>query len=442
MMNFNRRTLLAGAAVASTAPLIRCRADSTEDRLNVAFIGVGNQGMGLLKRFLAADLGNVAVVCDVNRGSYGYKVEDHFYGREPARDLVNDYYTRHRGKGGYRSCEAESDWRKVIERPEIDAVWLVVPDHWHRPMAVAAAAAGKAIYCEKPQSLTIADGRAMVDAVHQHGVVLQTGSHERSNPVSQFVCELVRRGRIGPVRRVVTTVGYNNKVGPGPGWKPEPVPKDFDYNTWLGNAPQVPYHHDRCLYRFRFNYDYSGGQITNFGAHSNDMAQWGLNRDNDGPVSIEAVHAEFLPEGSLFNTAIDTEFRCTYDDGVELVCKSGPEQVQTRFESDDHWIQTGYKGTTASDDALLEGLPEKPKGTDDVLTRHMRNFLDCVRDGAAPDAPELRAGVDVGHSTASLCHVGNIAIRRHLDHPDEVLHYDPKTQTFTEDSANEMLSRG
>ncbi|TWU31176.1 Gfo/Idh/MocA family protein [Novipirellula artificiosorum] len=437
MNQISRRQMMASAtALTILGTSSAARAGSVNDRLNVAFIGVGNQGMGLLKRFLAADLGNVAMVCDVNRGSYGYKEEDHFYGREPARDFVNDYYTRHRGKGNYNTCTATEDWREVIARDDIDAVWLVVPDHWHRPMAVTAAAAGKAIYCEKPQSLTIADGQAMVAAVREHGVVLQTGSHERSNPVSQFICEAAKAGKIGPIRRVVTTVGYNNKVGPGPGWKAEPVPDGFDYQTWLGNAPKVPYHHDRCLYRFRFNYDYSGGQITNFGAHSNDMAQWGLGRDLDGPVSIQALEAKFLPEGSLFNTATETKFRCVYEDGVELICQSGPEQVQTRFEGEDGWLQTGYRGTTASSPNLLDGLPEKPSGTDDVLTRHMRNFLDCVRTGDEP-----RAYVEVGHSTASLCHIGNIAIRRHAQHGDQTLDWDPKKQTFAQEDANDLLTR-
>ncbi|MEM9827254.1 MAG: Gfo/Idh/MocA family oxidoreductase, partial [Planctomycetota bacterium] len=146
MTKLNRRNTLRQAlnasAIASLSPLIAHAAGSANDRLNVAVIGVGNQGMGLLKRLLAADLANVAMVCDVNQGSYGHKHVDHFYGREPARDFVNDHYTRHRGKGSYTACTATADWREVIARDDIDAVWLVVPDHWHCPMTVAAAKAG------------------------------------------------------------------------------------------------------------------------------------------------------------------------------------------------------------------------------------------------------------------------------------------------------------
>lgn len=437
-MSITRRSFLATSAAAVAASQVRpiVAAKPLTD-LRVGFIGVGNQGMGLLKRFLAADLGTVVSVCDVNQGSYGYKEEDHFYGREPARDLVNSYYTKHRGKGSYKACTATAKFEEVLARDDVDAVFIVLPDHWHSTATIAAAEAGKQIYCEKPLSLTVADGRAMVEAVKKQNVMLQTGSHERSNPVSQFVCEKVKAGAIGEVKRVVTKVGYNNKVGPGPGWKPEEVPDTFDYNRWLGPAPEVPYHHDRCLYRFRFNYDYSGGQITNFGAHSNDMAHWGLNKDLAGPVSIECLNAEFLPEGSLFNTATVTKYKCLYEDGVELLCESGDEKVQTRFESEDAWIQTGYAGTTASDPALLEGLPKKPKGTDDPHTSHMRNFVQAVKGEA-----ELAAPVDVGNASAVLCHLANVVIRRFPEHGSQVLKWDAAAERFTNnDDANEMLSR-
>lgn len=438
-MSMNRRSFLATSAATLAAANIQPTfgADGPLTDLRVGFIGVGNQGMGLLKRFLAADLGTVVSVCDVNKGSYGYKEESHFYGREPARDMVNAYYAKHRSKGSDNTCTATANFEDVLARDDVDAVIIVLPDHWHSQATIAAAEAGKQIYCEKPLSLTVADGRAMVDAVKKNNVLLQTGSHERSNPVSAFVCEKVKAGAIGKVKRVVTKVGYNNKVGPGPGWTPEPVPGTFDYNRWLGPAADVPYHHDRCLYRFRFNYDYSGGQITNFGAHSNDMAHWGLDKDLASPVSIECLNAEFLPEGSLFNTATVTKYRCLYDDGVELLCESGDEKVQVRFESDDAWIQTGYAGTTASDPALLEGLPKKPKGVDDPHTSHMRNFVLAVKGEA-----ELAAPVDVGNASAVLCHLANVVIRRFPEHGQQVLDWDGKAERFTNnEDANAMLSR-
>ncbi|MEM9587200.1 MAG: Gfo/Idh/MocA family oxidoreductase [Planctomycetota bacterium] len=435
----NRRQLAAiagrtGAAgiVAGCAPAFA--QGGADQRVRVAFIGTGNQGMGLLKRMIGKDLAQVVAVCDVNEGSYGYKQDDHFYGREPAAKFVNDHYAKH--KTGFEQCVAVKEHERVLERKDIDAVLIVVPDHSHKHLTVDAAAAGKDIYCEKPLSFSVADGAEMVRAVRQQGVLCQTGSHERSNPVSRFVCEAVKAGKIGTIKRIVTKVGYNNKVGPGPGWKAMPVPKTFDYARWLGPAPKVPYHQDRCLYRFRFNYDYSGGQITNFGAHCNDMANWGMDLDTEGPETIECLKAEFLPEGSLFNTATETIFRATYANGVELVCESGPEQVQTRFEGADGWMQTGYRGTTASSSDLLEGLPTKVDANGhDPHTAHMADFIACVKSRQTPRAP-----VEVGHNSATLCHLANVAIRRFPRVGKETLKWDHTRQRFIDhDEANQML---
>jgi predicted dehydrogenase len=301
---------------------------------------------------------------------------------------------------------------------------------------VEAAEAGKHIYCEKPLSLNVADGIAMVAAVRKYGVVSQTGSHERSNPQSVFVCEAVKHGLVGDIQRIVAKVGFNNKVGPGPGWKPMPVPPTFDYQRWLGTAPKVPYHRDRCLYRFRFNYDYSGGQITNFGAHSNDMALWGLGMDDGGPTEVVCRSAKFLPVGSLFNTATETVFEAKFASGVQLRCESGPEQVQTRFEGTKGWIQTGYRGTTASNPEWLQDLPPKVDGQGrDALTRHMDDFFDCIRTKKLTRAPFAR-----GHNTATLCHIANVAIKRFPEYGEQELVWDHATMRFTnDDSANELL---
>lgn len=409
-------------------------AQAAGDRVRVAFIGTGNQGMGLLKRFLKFDLGQVVAVCDVNEGSYGYKDESHFYGREPARKFVDDHYAKNHPR--YEKCQSYLQYERVLDRDDIDAVIIVVPDHQHSAITIAAAAAGKDIYCEKPLSFTVADGQAMVDAVEKSGQICQTGSHERSNSISQFVCESVKSGSIGKIKKIVTKVGYNNKVGPGPGWKAMPVPSSLDYRRWLGSAPKQPYHQDRCLYRFRFNYDYSGGQITNFGAHCNDMAHWGMDCDDKGPDTIECMDAKFLPEGSLFNTATETRFKATYSNGVELVCESGKELVQTRFEGSDGWMQTGYRGTTASDPKLLEGLPEKVNSVGhDPHTAHMADFVARVKDRSQPRAP-----AQVGNNSAILCHLANIVIRRFPQHGNQVLQWDHQQAKFTnDDDANQML---
>ena len=430
----NRRRFLA-SSLALSAPFLLPRigrAAGPADRVRVGFIGTGNQGMSLLTKFLDADLGDVVAVCDVNEGSLGYREPDHFYGREPAAELVRK---RAGTKGRPAGCDAYADFRKILDRTDVDAVLIVTPDHWHADMTVLAADAGKDIYCEKPLTFAADEGRRMIDAVRRGKRILQTGSQERSNPVSRFVCEAVKAGRIGRLSRIVTKVGYNNKTGPGPGWVPEAVPATFDYRSWLGPAPDAPYHHDRCLYRFRFNYDYSGGQITNFGAHCNDMAHWGMDLDRGGPTEIECLEAKFLPAGSLFNTATETRFRCRYPNGVELVCESGPEGVQTRFEGADGWMQTGYKGTTASDPALLAGIPAKGTGRQDSHSLHLANFIDCVRSREEPRAP-----VEVGHASAVLCHAANALIRLFPETGPTRAAWDATLGRFVDqEAANRML---
>lgn len=433
----SRRDFLKSAACVAApwiVPASVLGATAPSNRIQVACIGTGNQGIAVLRQFLKNDDVQVVAVCDVNTASGGYKTQDQYLGREPAREEVERFYADKSGLGVYRGCRGYNDFREVLERADVDAVTVVVPDQWHAIMTIRAAETGKDIYCEKPLSLTIGQGRAMVEAVRRHNRILQTGSMERSNPLNRHVCEVVRSGAIGEVKRVITNVGYNNMVGPGPGWQPMPVPEGFDYDLWLGPAPQVPYHRDRCLYRFRFHYDYSGGQVTNYGAHSNDLAQWGLGADDTGPVEIEYLRAKWLPEGSLFNTALETEFRCRYASGTELICRTDDKPVGARFEGTEGMIETtAYPWRARSEPASL--VTDKfPTGSvrTDAVANHVRNFLDCVRSREQPVAP-----AEVGHRSASVCHLGNVAIRL-----GRTVQWDPQKERFTGDEqANAMLTR-
>jgi predicted dehydrogenase len=438
---FNRRNFLkvtaafgGGCAVPLVVPASVFGATAPSNRIQVACIGTGNQGIGILRRLLSNDDVQIVAVCDVNKGSYGYKTEEQFLGREPACEEVDQYYADKLGNGSYAGCRGYVDYRDVIKRDDVDAVTVVVPDHWHAIMTIAAAEAGKDIYCEKPLSLTISQGRAMVSAVRKHKRILQTGSMERSNPLTRHVCELVRSGRLGDTTHVETYVGPNNKVGPGPGWKPMAVPKGFDYQMWLGPAPQVPYHEDRCLYRFRFNYDYSGGQVTNFGAHSNDLAQWALDRDDTGPTEIEYIRATWLPQGSLFNTALETEFRFRYADGVQVLCKTIPTGIGVRFFGTEGKVEAmAYPWTARSEPAsLVTDVFPTGRLKVDQTALHVRNFIDCVKSRQEPAAP-----VEVGHRSATVCHLGNVAVRLGKD-----LKWDPQAERFIDDDeANRMLTR-
>jgi predicted dehydrogenase len=431
-----RRFLRTSAAVALPyivpASVFGARAPS--NRINVACIGTGNQGAGILGRFIQNEDVQIVAVCDVNTASHGYRDEDQFLGREPAREMVDTYYGKKMDKGSYQSCRTYIDFREVLASDDVDAVTVVVPDHWHAIMTIRAAEAGKDIYCEKPFSLTIGQGRAMVDAVVKRKRILQTGSMERSNPMNRHICQLVRDGKIGQVRRVTTFVGHNNKIGPGPGWTETPVPDGFDYDRWLGPAPKVPYHKDRCLYRFRFHYDYSGGQVTNFGAHSNDLAQWGLGMDDSGPIEIDYISAKWLPEGSLFNTALETEFLCRYENGTELICKTNDRPVGVRFEGTEGMLEASaypWKARSEPESLLKSTAPPGYVGIE-ATAAHIRNFLDCVKSRQQPVAH-----AEIGHRSASLCHLGNVAIRLGRN-----VKWDPKQERFPgDDEANAMLLR-
>jgi hypothetical protein len=246
---FNRRHFLRAATAASTAfavpwtvPASVFGGHAPSTRIHVGCIGAGNQTTVDLPAFLRNKDVQVVAICDVNRASHGYRDEQQYLGREPQQRFINDYYARETGIDPYQGCAAYSDFRELLACDDIDAVMLVVPDQWHAYMTVAACRAGKDIYCEKPLSLTVHDGQIMTQAVRQYERILQTGSQYRSSPEVRHGCELVLNGRIGQLKTIRTRIALNNKVGPGPGWEPAPVPDGFDYPMWLGPAPDAPYH--------------------------------------------------------------------------------------------------------------------------------------------------------------------------------------------------------
>jgi predicted dehydrogenase len=379
--------------------------NAPSNRITLGIIGCGNQSTVDIPEWLKCDDCQIVAVCDVNTASYGYKTPQQYLGREPQRDFVNKAYGSKTASGRYKGCDAYEDFREVLARKDIDAVAIITPDHWHAVMTVLAARAGKDIYCQKPLSLTLHDGREMVKAVRQHKRVLQTGSQWRSNALIRRACELVRNGRIGQVRRIETFVAPNNFNGPGPGWKEMPVPKGFDYDFWLGPAPKAPYHADRCFYKFRFILDYSGGQTTNFGAHSIGVAQWAMGTDDTMPVEFEDLGAEFPPKGDLFNTPTKVAFRARYANGVELVCKTDPFSFGARFEGSEGWLRVGSRGIECEPAGIQESVIGPQEKHLYVSQNHQRNFLDCVKSRQDPVEP-----VEVGHRNAAICHLGNIAM--------------------------------
>ena len=381
-------------------------------RITTALIGSGGRGQQIM-----AGGDQVVAVCDVDAKH-----------REAAQATID-------AKSGKRGCAAYGDFREVLARDDIDAVVIATPDHWHVPIAAAAVKAGKAVYVEKPLSLTIREGRILVDLVRRYGAILQVGSQQRSPEYERFTraCELVRNGRIGRIQTV--KVEIETRPGSVKPWKPQPVPKELDYEMWLGPAPWAPYHKDRCHYNFRFVSDYSGGDVTNWGAHHLDIAQWALAADGSGPLDVEG-RGKRLATG-LHNTFYDLNVDFTYPDGVKVQLRSGGADVGTgnvRFEGTKGWILVSRERLDAEPKALLTsriGPDEIHLAPQGGASTHMGIWLDCVR---TRNPKGLNAPVDVAHRSATVCHLANIAMEL-----GRKLKWDAAQEQFVDDDeANRM----
>ncbi len=384
-------------------------------RISLAIIGLGSMGLRHVKGFIQEGDCQLVAVCDVDAER-----------RKVAVDFINQTY-------GDTGCAQYNDFRELLARRDLDAVCIAVPDHWHAIIAITAMRAGKAIYGEKPLALTVADGRKMSDCVRQTGCVWQTGSWQRSTWQFRFGAELVRNGRIGKLLRVEVGNPTSEAIAPQPEM---PVPAGFDYELWLGPAPWAPYTEKRCHWNFRWILDYSGGQITDNGAHDIDIAHWGMDCDYTGPREVEGV-GEFPHEG-LWNAAAHHHVTCTYASGVQLFIGD-----RTHYASGVRWI--GEKGWVhASRDKGLITFPKQlmneklgPEEThlDKSLVNrqgHLRNFLDCIKTRAQTIAP-----IEVAHRTITVAHLGNIAMLL-----GRKIRWNPETEQIAGDpTATRMLSR-
>jgi len=426
----HRRQFLARTAAAVAAPyVITSSARGGEDRpaaserITMGCIGLGGRGTVNMETFLGQPDVQIVALCDVDAGSTRY--EDAWHrGLAPAKEKVEQRYAAQRTSSAFRGVDAYRDFRELLARDDIDAVCISTPDHWHAPMAVAAARAGKDIYCEKPLSLTIRDGRAMVDAVSRYGRVFQCGSQRRSDAKCRRSCELVRNGRIGRLHTVRVSLpgGHWIRNNAKKTFEVEPVPEGFDYDLWLGPAPWAPYVFNRCHWNWRWNLDYSGGNVTDWGAHMIDMAHWGMGCDDTGPVEIEG-RGTWPPRENLWNAATGFEFTCTYANGVRMIVTSGGPN---RFEGTDGWIDLG--GATNP-----PALATAEIGPDEIHLYQSRsqhgNFIDCVKSRAPTAAP-----VETAHRSISVAHLGNIAMQT-----GRKIRWDPQGEEIVGDEAAARL---
>ncbi|HWX22887.1 MAG TPA: Gfo/Idh/MocA family oxidoreductase [Candidatus Binatia bacterium] len=393
---------------------------SPSEFIRIGFIGLGGQGTGNMNKLLK----HAVAVCDVD--------SDHLAKAK-----------KHVENSNQRPCAAYKDYRRMLESKDIDAVLIATPDHWHVLPAIHACEAGKDVYCEKPLTLTIGEGRALVNIARRTKRIVQTGSQQRSDAKFLKAAEYVRNGRLGRIKRVL--VGL-----PGVNWTKERLvadsepPPELDYDFWLGPAPARPYNKQRVHYYFRFFWDYSGGQMTNWGAHHLDIAQWALGMDESGPLEI-AARGEFDPEKRF---EVPARFAITYQyaGDVMLECRSPDARVTNLLpekkdeamkilEGKDQFtgcIFEGEKGLLYVNRGTVRAWPEEifeqPLKENDVRLyaskEHHENWLECIKSRKLPICD-----VAIGHRSATVCHLGNIAIRS-----GKALKWNPVQEEFVGDA--------
>ena len=395
----------------------------------VGVIGLRYQGSVIAA--LARAHGRIIAVADVDRDVLELREVDANVAVQTgltAADIYADVTSRH------------VDYRRLLDDDRINVVLIGTPDHWHSRMLIDAVEAGKDVYCEKPLTLTIDEGKQIRRAVQATGRIVQVGSWHRSDHRFRLAVEMVRQGRIGRLERVDVVLGKNKIGGP---FAARPVPANFDWNLWQGQTPDTPYVPERTHYTFRWWLDYSGGQLTDWGAHHVDIAQWAI---DSLPVAIEG--SARYPEGNGgYTVPIDFTVRYRYANGVEMtVADTGRNGI----------LFTGSEGRLFVNRENLSGKPveelaDRPlareaftlydfdnrsrperSGKIDAIVNHMGNFFDCVATRRQPIAD-----VEAGHRSVSTCHLGNIACR--LGRP---VTWDPVAERFVSDAeADAMLSR-
>ena len=395
------------------------------ERITVGMIGMGRQAIHAnLPPFLKSPDTQVVAVCDVDA-----------WRLESARKRTDDFYSARAASGTYKGCQACKDYREIIARGDVDAVMVSTPDHWHVPISLAAVQAGKDVCCEKPVTRSIAEGRALSDAVTKHQRVFRVDSEFRSHGYFHRACELIQNGRIGKVKtvRVGVPAGDNVTCPPCPEM---PVPEDLDYEFWQGPAPRAPYTLNRVHPPQGYGrpgwmrvLDYCDGMITNWGTHLADVAQWCNGTERTGPVEIEGTGV-YPPAGSMWNVLKTFEVSYRFADGTQWTYKS--EGAHVRFEGSEGWIEARYGGGLKAEPASILDSKIGPDEIHFRLKSEKQDFIDCVKTRG-----QTLEDAEVGHRTTSLCHLGHIAV-----YLGQKLAWDPAAEKFANnDAANELVTK-
>lgn len=419
------KTMAAGMAAPLILPSGLLHANAPSKRISIGMIGMGRQSLKVnLQPFLDSSDTIVLAVCDVDE----WRLDN-------AKKAVDKHY-------GNRDCLVMRDWREIVDREDIDAVMIGTPDHWHVPMALAAVHAGKHVSCEKPLTMSVAEGRLLADAAAKAGVVFRTDSECRSNPIMHAAAERVRNGAIGTLQRMLVTVPTGDAAGGNP--SPMPVPKELNYDLWLGPAPFDPYTVDRVHSPKSYNRpgwmrcrNTCEGMITNWGTHLLDVAQLAHNSERMGPVEVRATGEYPAPESGLWNVLLNFEAWFRYADGVEIDYRTS-EAPFIRYEGDDGWIQSVWfsggaysHGITASSDEILKA-PLGEQAVHIPRREDKEDFIHAIKTGVP-----VMADAEIGHRTCSMGQIAHIAIQR-----GKALTWDPDSECFPgDDDANALLER-
>jgi predicted dehydrogenase len=397
---------------ASTAP---------SEKINMGFIGVGGMGGGHLRSFLGYDDVHVAAVCDLFADR-----------RRRAAERVNRKY-------GNADCKMYNDFREILARPDIDAVCIATPDHWHALIGIEAAKQQKDMYYEKPLAMSIAECKALRQAVHHHGVVFQEGTQQRSDAWFRHTVELAQNGYLGDFNTVMIGSAVLRPIENQP---TRPVPEGLDYDMWLGPAPYAPYTPIRCTRNWTLISDYSLGCLGGaWGIHHVDIAQWAIDADDTGPLKSEGWG--IFPTEGLYDTAMHWKVEHKYGNGKKIIHMDMETAEETMPQFDLFWMGILFLGTdgwiyTARGffESEPKGLNRVKLGKNDKRLRpsndHRRNFLDCVRSRDLPISP-----IDSAVRADTVTHIEHAAMvlgRR--------LYWDPVNEHYiNDDTANQMMSR-
>jgi len=409
---------------------------SANERPVIGCIGTGNRWGAVGPQ--ALKFGDCVAVCDVDANHAG-----------KARDRVKGIQNK---KGQSAEIAVHEDYRKILDRKDVDVVTIVTPDHWHSKIAIEAMKAGKDIYCEKPLTLTIKEGQQIIKVLKETNRVFQVGTQQRTEMGQRFLkaIALIRAGRIGDVKRVTCDIGGAPTSGPIP--KADP-PAGLNWEKWLGQTPLVDYRYkkagkrgnSRCHGEFRWWYEYSGGKMTDWGAHHVDIATWAIGMDKSGPISLEGTAEHPVPfkngfptKDDQYNTATKFTIDVVYPNGVQMqIVSHSPDGNGILFEGTAgrfHVSRGRMKGKPADDlksNPLPEGAVAEVYGGKQP-TSHMQNFMECVKSRELPISD-----VFTHYRALTTCHLANIAIRL-----DRKLQWDPQAERIVGDrEAQTWLAR-